>query len=66
MLEAAGLALRYVTTDDEQIYYIDHRIGTSTDGVVFNHYPDEPGAQQQDIKLEIVGNYSDWISGQQG
>lgn len=48
-----------VVTEDGEIYYVDHRLGSPTDGKVFDHYPDDHGAKQLDLMLEIVG---DWRS----
>ena len=50
-----------VMTDGGDIYYIDHRIGSPTDGKVFDHYPDEK-EQPVDVTLEIVGSYTDWLA----
>ena len=45
-----------VVAENEEVYYIDHRIGTVTDGAVFDHYPSDD-QQPLDITLEIVGNW---------
>ena len=50
-----------MTNNGEEIYYIDHRIGSKTDGKVFNHYPDDKETPL-DIELEIAGIYSEWLS----
>jgi hypothetical protein len=39
---------------DNRVYYVDGRIGTKTPGVVFDRYPRDEGAQQLDVKINIV------------
>jgi len=47
-----------VYTDKNSIrYYVDHRIDTKTDGIVFDRYPDDLEAQQLKVKLEIVKDF---------
>ena len=54
-----------VMTDDGDIYYVDHRMGSPTDGKVFNHYPDDKNAVQLDVDVDIVGTYAEWLHGKQ-
>ena len=50
-----------VMTEDNEIYYIDHRIGSTTDGKVFDRYPDKKDAVQLGIKINIMGTYQEWL-----
>ncbi|MCK9458385.1 MAG: hypothetical protein M0R80_01930 [Proteobacteria bacterium] len=45
-----------VLAENNEVYYIDHRIGSTTDGLVFDHYPDD-GVEPLDITLEVVGKW---------